>query len=70
MGWVFAFPLWYTFDDHLAAGGGALGTPGLGELPIWVALLAAGTLHAVTAQDLSEQFGKLRRELRRGKNKA
>ncbi len=66
MGWLFAFPLWYTFDDHLAA---AVGAPGVGALPWWVVLLAAGTLHAVTAQDLSEQFGKLRRELRRGEGR-
>lgn len=32
------FFLWWCFDDHLAA---ALETPGLGELPIWVPLLAA-----------------------------
>lgn len=28
--------LWWAFDDHLAE---ALGTPGLGELPIWVPFL-------------------------------
>lgn len=28
--------LWWLFDDHLAE---ALGTPGLGELPIWVPFL-------------------------------
>ena len=30
------FLLWWLVDDHLAA---ALGTPGLGELPIWVPLI-------------------------------
>lgn len=30
--------LWWTFDDHLAE---ALGTPGLGQLPIWVPFLMA-----------------------------
>jgi hypothetical protein len=28
--------LWWAFDDHLAE---ALGTPGLGSLPIWVPFL-------------------------------
>lgn len=32
------FFLWWCFDDHLAA---ALTMPGLGELPLWVVLLAA-----------------------------
>ena len=30
------FPLWYCFDDHLAA---ALNAPGLGHLPWWVVFL-------------------------------
>ena len=60
--WLLAFPFWYTFDDHLAE---ALGTPGLGALPVWVVPLAAATLHGVTSPDLSDQFGKVRREIRK-----
>ena len=32
------FLLWWLEDDHLAA---ALGTPGLGQLPIWVPFIIA-----------------------------
>lgn len=38
------FPLWWCFDDHLAA---ALNAPGLGHLPWWVALLIGIALSSV-----------------------
>ncbi len=57
MQWIIGFFLWWTFDDHLAA---ALETPGLGELPWWVVLLAALTLHLLCSADTIEQVKKQR----------
>ena len=56
MAWIFAIPLWYTFDDHLAE---ALGAPGVGDMRWWVVLLACMMLHWVTTAELEEKVREL-----------
>ena len=60
MSWLIGVVLWFTFDDSLAS---ALGNAGLGDVPLWVVVLAGLALHLVTGADAVERLKGIGREL-------